>query len=289
VRHAGGLLAAAALGAALCVRASGTVVAAAAAPADAPPPAAVAAPDAEAPAPPPVVQPITATLHLRMGNKTAIYVYASPAPPRPGAHAVIFLSSYWGWRPLHQETAARIAATGHTVVGIDAAAYFDKRLDERDWSRDLAALREFANERAGLAKGTPVLMMGHSWGAELIPYVVNRGGAGNVAGALLVGPSDESAFIYRVTLQMKQIPSPEDEKFHVRDEMRALAPIPLAFIEGALDQQSRARTLADLARGPHRFISIPGGDKQFDEIRDTFFLFVDRALAWLENPRGDLR
>lgn len=281
MRRAGGFLAAAALGATLCVGASG-------APADAPP-AVVAPPDAATPAVPAVVQPTSAILRLRMGTKTAIYVYTSPSAPRPGSHAVIFLSSYWGWRPLHQETAAHIAAAGHTVVGIDSAAYFGKRLDERDWSRDLAALREFANERAGLAKETPVLMMGHSWGAELIPYVVNRGGSRNVAGALLVGPSEESAFIYRVALQMKQVPSPEDEKFHVRDEMRALAPIPLAFVEGALDQQSRARTLADLARGPHKFISIPGGDKQFDEIRDTFFLFVDRALGWLENPRGDLR
>jgi type IV secretory pathway VirJ component len=280
VRRAGRFLAAAALGAAVSVRAGGAVEA----PADAPP----AAPPAAAPATPAVVQPISASLRLKMGYKTAIYVYASPAPPRPGSHAVIFLSSYWGWRPLHQETAAHIAAAGHTVVGIDSAAYFDKHLEDVDWARDLAALREFANGKAGLAKETPVLMVGHSWGAELIPYVVNRGGSRNVAGALLVGPSDESAFIYRVSLQMKGIPSPAEEQFHVRDELRTLAPIPLAFIEGALDQQSRARTLAEVARGQHKFISIPGGDKQFDEIRDTFFLFVDRALAWLENPRGEL-
>ena len=87
---------------------------------------------------------------------------------------------------------------------------------------------------------------------------------------------------------MKQVPSPADEKFHVKDELRSMAPMPVVFIEGALDQQSRARSLADLARGPHKFVSIPGGDRQFDEIRDTFFLFVERSLAWLESPRGDI-
>jgi hypothetical protein len=87
---------------------------------------------------------------------------------------------------------------------------------------------------------------------------------------------------------MKQVTSPADEVFHVRDEVRAMAPMPLVFIEGALDTQSRARSLADLARGPHRYVSIPGGDKQFDEIRDTFFLFLDRSLAWIENPQGAL-
>jgi type IV secretory pathway VirJ component len=201
---------------------------------------------------------------------------------------VIFLSSYWGWRPLHQETAAHIAAAGHTVVGIDSAAYFDKRLDPNDWARDLAALREFADEKAGLPKTTPVFMVGHVWGAEMIPYILNRGGARNAAGALLVGPSDVSAFIYRVSLQMKQVHPPADEQFDVKDEMRSMAPMPVVFIEGALDHESRARSLADLARGPHKFVSIPGGDRQFDEIRDTFFLFVDRSLAWLENPQGNI-
>ena len=291
MRRAGAFLAGAALGAAVTFGAIGAVEAARATeapPAAETPAAATPPPAAASPAPQAAVKPVSATLRLRMGYKTEVFVYASPTPPMPGSHAVIFLSSYWGWRPLHQETAAHIAAAGHTVIGIDSAAYFDKRLTEVDWGRDLAALREFANDRAGLPKETPVFLVGHSWGAELIPYVVNRGGARNVAGALLVGPSDESAFIYRVSLQMKQVPSPPDEQFHVRDEMRSLAPMPLVFIEGTLDQQSRAKSLADLARGPHKYVSIPGGDKQFDEIRDTFFLFVDRSLAWIENPRGDI-
>jgi type IV secretory pathway VirJ component len=251
-------------------------------------PVSAADPPPAASATPAVVAPVRATLRLRMGYKTEIFVYTSPAPPKPGTHAVLFLSSSWGWRPLHQETAAHIAGAGHTVVGIDSSAYFDKHLDDLDWERDLATLRELANDKAGLPKTTPLVLMGHSWGAELVTYVVNHGGARNVAGALLVGPSDESAFIYRVSLQMKQVTSPADEQFHVKDEIRSMAPMPMVFIEGALDTQSRARSLADLARGPHKFVSIPGGDKQFDEIRDTFFLFVDRSLDWIESPRGDI-
>jgi hypothetical protein len=67
-----------------------------------------------------------------------------------------------------------------------------------------------------------------------------------------------------------------------------MAPMPVVFIEGDLDKQSRARSLAEVARGPHKYVSIPGGDKQFDEIRDTFFRFVDRSLVWLESPGGDI-
>ncbi|HYV84536.1 MAG TPA: AcvB/VirJ family lysyl-phosphatidylglycerol hydrolase [Patescibacteria group bacterium] len=297
MRRAGAIPAAAALAlaaalGALPARAADPAPAAEAPPAAGAPPAARVPPAADSipgtVSTPAEVAPISATLRLRMGYKTEIFVYASPMSPRPGSHAVIFLSSYWGWRPLHQQTAAHVAGAGHTVVGIDSAAYFDKRLDDLDWGRDLTALREFADEKAGLPKTTPVILMGHSWGAELITYIVNRGGARNVAGAILVGPTDESAFIYRVSLQMKQVTSPADEVFHVRDEVRVMAPMPLVFIEGALDTQSRARSLADLARGPHRYVSIPGGDKQFDEIRDTFFLFLDRSLAWIENPQGAL-
>jgi hypothetical protein len=237
---------------------------------------------------PPVVTPTTWTLKLKMGIKTRVFVYLSPTPPRPGGHAVVFFSSSWGWRPLHQETAAHIAGAGHTLIGIDSTAYFDRKLDDADWARDLAALREFANARAGLPPETPVLMLGHAWGADLITYVAHHGGVRNVAGAILVGPSDESAFIYRVSLQMKNIPSPADERFDVVPELRGLGTMPLVFIEGALDQQSRARALSEQARGPHKFMSIPGGDKQFDEIRDTFFLFLDRSLAWLESPQGEM-
>jgi type IV secretory pathway VirJ component len=260
-------------------------------------PAGVAAPDAGAPAAqdaaPPVAgtpragrpAPAAVTLRLRMGVKSQIFVYAPPAPPKPGARAVIFFSGHWGWRPLQQDTAAHIAAAGRWLVGIDSSEYFSRRLENVDWARDLATLRAFANDKAGLPAATPVLLIGFTWGADLTPYMLNHGGADGFAGALLIGPGNLGSFIYRVTLEMKGVPWPPDETFDVGEEMRRMAPIPVVLMEGALDADSRARDYAASVRGPHTLVSVPGADKQFRDVRDIYLGFVDQSLAWLEDPR----
>lgn len=231
-------------------------------------------------------RPTVTTLRLRMGLITHISLYPPTVPMRDGAGAVLLFSGDWGWTPVHQETASWLANHGRYVVGINSAEYFKRRLEPPDWVRDVRTLRAFVNEKAGLPAGTPVLLVGFTWGAELLPYVLNRGGAEGFAGALLIGPDEDSASVYRVTLQMKsRVPSPAEEQFRVPDELRRMAPIPTVFMQGELDTEGRAAALAELVRGPHKFVSIPGADKQFKEVRDVYFSMVGQALDWMEGPR----
>jgi len=232
-------------------------------------------------------RPTITSLRLRMGLVAQIALYPPTVPMSEGAGAVLFFSGDWGWKPIQQETASWLANHGRFVVGIDATEYFSRRLEPVDWVRDLKTLRAFANEKAGLAAGTPVVLVGFTWGAELVPYMLNRGGAQGFAGALLIGPDDDSACVYRVSLQMKSrgiIPSPLDEQFSVPDELRRMAPIPTVFMQGEKDTESRAATLVELVRGPHKFVSIPAADKQFHDVRDVYFSFVGQALDWIEGP-----
>jgi len=231
--------------------------------------------------------PTVTSLRLRMGVPSQIFLYPPTVPMSEGAGAVLFFSGDWGWKPVQQETASWLANHGRYVVGIDATEYFSRRLEPSDWVRDLKTLRAFVNEKAGLPAERPVLLVGYTWGAELVPYMLNRGGAQGFAGALLIGPDEDSACVYRVTLQMKSrgiIPSPPDEQFSVPDELRRMAPIPTVFMQGEEDTESRAATLAGLVRGPHTFVSIPGADKQFHDVRDVYFSLVAQALAWIEGP-----
>ena len=231
--------------------------------------------------------PATTSLRLRMDLVGQIFLYPPTVPMTQGAGAVLFFSSDWGWKPLQQETASWLANHGRYVVGIDATTYFSRILEPSDWARDLKTLRAFANEKAGLPAATPVLLVGFAWGAELVPYMLNRGGAQGFAGALLIGPDEDSACVYRASLQMKSrgiIPSPLAEQFSVPDELRRMAPIPTVFMQGEKDTESRAATLAELVRGPHRLVSIPAADKQFHDVRDVYFSLVGQALAWIEGP-----
>lgn len=236
-----------------------------------------------APAPPPVVRPSMTTLRLRMGQMANVALYA-PAMSRPDLHPVIFFVGDWGWRPLQQETASSLALEGRFVLGIDSTEYFKRPLEPADWATDLKRLRDFTNEKAGRPAGSPVLLVGYQWGGEVIPYMLNRGGATGFAGALLIGPNHKSAFVYRVSIQMDNVPSPPEESFDTGDELKRLPQgFPVAFIEGELDKTSEARDLEPLVRGPHRLATVPGGDRQFHEVRDIFFSRLSQGLAWLES------
>jgi len=243
------------------------------------------APAPKAEAPPPAIRPSTSTLKLRMDPKVVVSVYA-PAMSRPDLLPVIFLVGDWGWRPLQEQTASALAASGRMVVGIDTTEYFKRRLDPPDWGLDLKQLRQFTNAKAGRPADGPILLLGYNWGGEVIPYMLNRGGSDGFAGALLIGPDSRSAFIYRVSLQMPTVPSPPDESFDTGQELKRLPPtFPVAFVEGELDQNSEASTLETLVRGPHRRATVPGGDRQFHEVRDVLFNRLIQGLAWLETQQ----
>jgi hypothetical protein len=249
--------------------------------ADPPAPAPATATPAEAP---PRMQPTGATLRLRMGLKSNFYVYPAVPPVAPNARAVLFFSGDWGWKPVLQETATYLAMKGRTVVGIDSTDYFSRVLEGSDWSRDLKALRTFANEKAGLPADTPVLFVGYTWGATMLPFMFNRGGVEGVAGALLIGPDFHSNRIFRVTLQMPTsiVPLPPDEEFLTTDEVARLAPIPVVLMQGAQDMESAADQLLPMLKGPKQIVNVPGGDRQFHDVRDIYFSLTAQALGWLE-------
>ncbi|HZN02903.1 MAG TPA: AcvB/VirJ family lysyl-phosphatidylglycerol hydrolase [Candidatus Polarisedimenticolia bacterium] len=239
-----------------------------------------AAPPARAADPP--IRPKVVSLRLKMGLMGQITLYA-PAMSRPDLLPVLFFAGDWGWRPLQQESASHLASEGRFVVGIDSTEYFKRRLEAADWAADLKQLRDFTNEKAGRPAGGPVLLVGYCWGGEVIPYMLNRGGASGFAGAVLLGPDKDSAFIYRVSLQMTNVPSPPDEAFNVAEELKRLpAGFPVAFIEGELDTNSAARTLEALVPGPHKRAVVPGGDRQFREVRNIYLGLLSQALAWIE-------
>lgn len=259
-----------------------------AAPAEAPAPAPAPAPSEPAISTPAEgvarMQPASATLRLRMGMKRSFFVYPAVPPVQKDARAVLFFSGDWGWVPVLQDTASYLAARGRTVIGIDATDYFSRTLESPDWGRDLRMLRDFANEKAGLPPGTPVLFAGYTWGATMVPFMLNRGGVDGVAGALLIGPKHRSNRIYRVTLQMPTsiVPLPPDEEFLTLDEARQLPPIPVVLMQGAQDMESACDDILPLLRGPKQIVNVSGGDRQFKDVRDIYFGLAAQALGWLE-------
>ena len=234
----------------------------------------------------PEILPTHPPIRLRMGYLNAFFLYKGVGKGAAGGapHAVIFFSGDWGWRPLQQQTAQHLAFEGRTVLGVDSSSYFGRKLEPTDWAMDLKTLRTFINEKAGLPPETPVLLIGFTWGAELVPFMLNRGGAEGIAGALLIGPDQSSTCIFRVTIQMKGVPQPPDEVFDVTQEISRLKPLPVVLMQGADDAQGTVKAFEGILKGRHKTVMIPGADRQFRETRDTYLEFVSQSLAWLEGP-----
>ena len=216
-------------------------------------------------------------------QRLVTFLYAPKAGETKGT-PVIFFSGEWGWRPLQQDTASYLASVGRIVLGIDSPTYFDDIIPGEGLASDLAKFRGFANERAGRPKESPVILVGFASGGEMIPYILNQTGADGARGAILIAPDRQGAKRFRVSIQLK-MDSPAGEAFDVEHELRKMAPIPVVFMEGTLDHDSAARGLSTVTRGPHKYVQVEGGDRQFHEAREGLFTILADALRWIDNTR----
>jgi type IV secretory pathway VirJ component len=217
----------------------------------------------------------TATGANRVG-----YYYKPAAGTAPQTPA-IFFSDETSWRPLFQGIASDLAAAGRAVLGVDASAYFKKMVPGEAYAKDLAWFRAYVNEQTKRPKGAPVLLAGMSFSAELIPYVLNRGGAAGVGGLLLIAPDGKGAAVHRAAVVLG-MDSPAEEMFDVGREIAGLPPIPIVLMQGSDDSKGTARAFLGGLRGPKRLVVVPGGDHEFRGLRDLLSDHVAEALRWID-------
>ena len=220
------------------------------------------------------------TIRTRNSLKAEVMLYTPTVEPVDGP-AIIYFSSNWGWRPIMQDTASHLAARGRYVLGVDSMKYFGKMLDAGEWKRDLTTFRYYINDKAGKPADSPVILIGFTYGAEMIPYMLNRGGIEGIAGALLIGPGETGSVLCRLHLQL-DLEIPKEEQFDVGRELSELPSLPIVLIEGTLDEDSKVREMLPLVKTPRRYAPIVGGDRRFLETRDVYFEYTAQAIEWLD-------
>jgi type IV secretory pathway VirJ component len=89
----------------------------------------------------------------------------------PGQELALLLTGDGGWAGLDQELAARLAANGVPTVALNSLKYFWSQRTPQQTADDVArVLRHyFATWHA-----QRVLMIGYSFGADVLPFVINR-------------------------------------------------------------------------------------------------------------------
>lgn len=116
--------------------------------------------------PPPPAQPVG---QFALPDMPLTLVPAT-RPGRSDLMAIAY-SGDGGWVGIDRDLAARIAAAGIPVVGVDSLAYFWTARTPQGAGRDLAQLIRAFGQRWNKRR---ILLVGYSFGADALPYIVDN-------------------------------------------------------------------------------------------------------------------
>jgi pimeloyl-ACP methyl ester carboxylesterase len=217
-----------------------------------------------------------------------VVIYAPSGTPR--ALVLFFGNDVGFWRP-HQELAADLAREGYAVAGIDIRPLL-AGLPEGHPVREeacAAAVRDLVRRvRAELALDSiPLVIGGHSLGAELALWAAANAGLGRLAGTLALSPGSRSHL--RITasdILMTSEPRGTDS-FAVADQIAAATGTGqrVAIIRGSRDKLRGAdESLLDAGGASARRFSVPLASHSLRDLTLARYLIHD-AMRWLLEPR----
>ena len=151
-----------------------------------------------------------------------------------GQELAVLLTGDGGWAGLDQELAARLAASGVPTVGLNSLKYFWSRRTPEETAGDVARLM-----RHYLAAWNKqrVLLIGYSFGADVLPFVVNRLPAdlrARIASVSLLGIDANASFEVSVSEWIGS----EDAGPATRPELAAVRHLPVLCIYGSGESDS---------------------------------------------------
>jgi type IV secretory pathway VirJ component len=84
---------------------------------------------------------------------------------------VVFYSGDGGWRDIDKKIGAYLADRGYYVIGIDSLRYFWRKKEPAEMATDLDRLVRHYREQS---KQNGVILVGYSFGADIMPFMVSR-------------------------------------------------------------------------------------------------------------------
>ncbi len=215
-----------------------------------------------------------------------LFFYPATDTTKPARAFIFFIGNDIGFWGAHQELASRLAKQGYDVVGLDVKVFYALLPDEspaREKAFGDSILTMIAKSRRELhADSLPVIVGGHSIGAEVASWVVSRAAPPQLAGALLIAPGARGHLRIAVSdLALAGEPT-EPGSFSVADNIRATAPnVRFAIVRGT-DDRYRTADSGLLAAGATRIDkwAVPWGGHSMSNII-LAGPFVERAMSWL--------
>jgi len=151
-----------------------------------------------------------------------------------GEVLALLLTGDGGWAGLDQELAARLAANGVPTVALNSLKYFWQARTPEESGRDVArVLRHYLSDW----QRQRVLLIGYSFGADVLPFVVNRLPAdlrARIASVSLLGIDAHASFEVRIADWV----GGDDAGPATRPELKRITGVPVLCIYGEGEQDS---------------------------------------------------
>jgi type IV secretory pathway VirJ component len=152
----------------------------------------------------------------------------------------ILLTADGGWAAFDREVAERLAAAGVPVVGWSSLAYYRRQRTPEGAAADLAlVLRHYLPPGDGRA-----YLVGYSFGADVLPFLVNRLPPElrrRVAGVGLVGLSSFAVFQFHASEWVGVLRGP---RYATLPEARRLDDLPVLCVYGRDDRDEACDALS---------------------------------------------
>ena len=186
----------------------------------------------------------------------------------------VLITGDGGWAGLDQELAARLAADGVPTVGLSSLKYFWTERKPEETAQDVA--RIMRHYLAAWNKQR-VLLVGYSFGADVVPFVVNRlppDLRARVATVSLLGVDSNASFEIKIA---SWVGADDASGPQTRPEIAAMAGVPVLCIYGEGETDSLCPSLP---KGPeHAQISLAEIGKGH-HFSGEYAALADRILAF---------
>jgi type IV secretory pathway VirJ component len=215
----------------------------------------------------------------------ALPLYFYPASDSAKA-VVIFFGNDVGFWDAHDRLARQLASNGYTVIGVDIKKFIE-RLPEPYASREAAfdssidgviarAVREMG------AASLPLVLGGHSFGADLALWTAVHAPPPHTVGVLALAPTARSHF-YVTAMDRANIGEPEEPgSFAISDEIRSVpAAMRIALLRGSRDHRRGIDSALEVAGMPRlRYSVIPLASHSLKSLTLAGPM-TQRAVAWI--------
>ena len=197
---------------------------------------------------------------------------AAPDPQRP-AFAIIY-SGDGGWRDLDRSLAAVLASKGMSVIGVDVLRYYWKQKSPSVAANDLARIIRYYQQRWQRQK---VVLIGFSFGADVLPFLVSRLPAdlsADVSLLSLLSPERRTAFEVETTGWLGVHNS---AGMPIAPELKKLSALHLQCIYGKDDAADSLCTTSAAGASGAMILARSGGhhfDQNYSELADQILAAV---------------